>query len=47
MFVAILQARMASRRLPGKAMAPLAGEPMIWRQIERLRRAGRGTPDPS
>ncbi len=39
MFVAILQARMASRRLPGKAMAPLAGEPMIWRQIERLRRA--------
>ena len=41
MFVAIVQARMASRRLPGKAMAPLAGEPMIWRQIERLRRARR------
>jgi spore coat polysaccharide biosynthesis protein SpsF len=41
MFVAILQARMASRRLPGKAMAPLAGEPMIWRQVERLRRARR------
>ncbi len=39
MFVAILQARMASRRLPGKVMAPLAGESMIWRQIERLRRA--------
>jgi spore coat polysaccharide biosynthesis protein SpsF len=39
MFVAILQARMACSRLPGKAMAPLAGEPMIWRQIERLRRA--------
>ena len=37
MFVAILQARMACSRLPGKAMAPLAGEPMIWRQIERLR----------
>ncbi len=41
MFVAILQARMACSRLPGKAMAPLAGEPMIWRQIERLRRARR------
>ena len=41
MFVAILQARMACSRLPGKAMAPLAGEPMIWRQIERLRGARR------
>jgi spore coat polysaccharide biosynthesis protein SpsF len=41
MFVAILQARMACSRLPGKAMAPLAGEPMIWRQIERLRCARR------
>lgn len=39
MFVAVLQARMCSRRLPGKVMAPLAGEPMIWRQVERLRRA--------
>ena len=38
MFTAVLQARMTSRRLPGKVMAPLAGEPMIWRQIERLRR---------
>lgn len=41
MYVAILQARMACSRLPGKAMAPLAGEPMIWRQIERLRGARR------
>ena len=39
MFTAVLQARMASGRLPGKVMAPLAGEPMIWRQIERLRRS--------
>lgn len=39
MYVAVLQARMTSNRLPGKVMAPLAGEPMIWRQIERLRRA--------
>jgi spore coat polysaccharide biosynthesis protein SpsF len=41
MYIAVLQARMTSRRLPGKVMAPLAGEPMIWRQIERLRRARR------
>jgi len=39
--LAILQARMSSRRLPGKVMADLAGEPMIWRQIERVRRARR------
>jgi spore coat polysaccharide biosynthesis protein SpsF len=35
----ILQARMTSTRLPGKVMRPLLGEPMIGRQIERLRRA--------
>ncbi len=38
MNLAILQARMTSTRLPGKVMAPLLGEPMIGRQIERLRR---------
>jgi spore coat polysaccharide biosynthesis protein SpsF len=38
MAVAILQARMSSTRLPGKVMKPLAGAPMIERQIERLRR---------
>ena len=37
MILAVLQARMTSPRLPGKAMAPLLGEPMIWRQIERIR----------
>jgi len=37
--LAILQARMSSTRLPGKVLMPLAGEPMIGRQIERLRRA--------
>ena len=37
--LAILQARMSSSRLPGKVMAPLLGEPMIGRQLERLRRA--------
>jgi spore coat polysaccharide biosynthesis protein SpsF len=39
--LAILQARMTSTRLPGKVMAPLLGEPMIARQIERLRRSRR------
>ena len=35
--VAILQARMSSSRLPGKVMMPINGEPMIYRQIERIR----------
>jgi spore coat polysaccharide biosynthesis protein SpsF len=39
--LAILQARMTSSRLPGKVMAPVLGEPMIGRQVERLRRARR------
>jgi spore coat polysaccharide biosynthesis protein SpsF len=37
--LAILQARMSSTRLPGKVMRPILGEPMIARQVERLRRA--------
>jgi hypothetical protein len=37
----ILQARMSSSRLPGKVMRPLLGQPMMTRQIERLRRARR------
>jgi len=39
MILAILQSRMTSRRLPGKALASLAGQPMVLRQIERLRAA--------
>lgn len=39
--LAILQARMSSTRLPGKVLADLAGEPMILRQVERLKRAKR------
>jgi spore coat polysaccharide biosynthesis protein SpsF len=41
MILGILQARMSSTRLPGKVMAPVLGEPMIGRQVERLRRAKR------
>lgn len=41
MILAILQARMSSSRLPGKVLAPLLGEPMILRQIERIRQAWR------
>ncbi|THD58051.1 glycosyltransferase family protein [Phenylobacterium sp.] len=41
MNLAILQARMSSSRLPGKVMAPVLGEPMIGRQVERLRRSKR------
>lgn len=41
MILGVLQARMSSTRLPGKVLKPLAGQPMVLRQIERLRRAHR------
>lgn len=41
MNLAVLQARMSSTRLPGKVLAPILGQPMIARQVERLRRSGR------
>ena len=37
--LAIVQARMSSTRYPGKVLAPLAGQPMILRQLERIQRA--------
>lgn len=39
MILGLLQARSSSTRLPGKVMLPLAGAPMLARQIERLRRS--------
>jgi spore coat polysaccharide biosynthesis protein SpsF (cytidylyltransferase family) len=39
--LAILQARVSSSRLPGKVLLPILGEPMLFRQIERIRRAKR------
>jgi spore coat polysaccharide biosynthesis protein SpsF len=38
--VAIIQARMASSRLPGKVLQDIGGEPMLVRVVERVRRAG-------
>ena len=39
MILAVLQARMSSTRLPGKVMAPILGQPMLLRQLERVGRA--------
>ena len=39
--MAIVQARSTSSRLPGKVLKPLAGAPMIIRQLERISRANR------
>ena len=34
----LIQARMGSSRLPGKVMRPLAGQPLVWHIVDRLRR---------
>jgi spore coat polysaccharide biosynthesis protein SpsF len=41
MILGVLQARVSSSRLPGKVLKPILGQPMILRQIERLRRCKR------
>ncbi len=35
----IIQARMSSVRLPGKSMMPLAGKPLVYRMVERLKKS--------
>ena len=37
--IAIIQARMGSTRFPGKSIATIAGKPLIWHIIYRLRQS--------
>ena len=37
--IAIAQCRMGSKRLPGKVLAEVAGKPMLWHIVDRLRRS--------
>lgn len=39
MILGIVQARATSKRLPGKVLRPILGQPMLLRQVERLRHA--------
>ena len=39
MVLAIVQARLGSRRFPRKMLAPLQGRPVLWHVVQRLRKA--------
>lgn len=39
MILGVIQARVSSKRLPGKVLAPILGEPMLARQVERVLRS--------
>lgn len=39
--IGLIQARMGSERLPQKVMRPLAGRPLVWHILDRLRRVER------
>lgn len=39
LILGVLQARTSSTRLPQKVLCPVLGEPMLFRQIERIRRS--------
>lgn len=37
--IAIIQARMGSTRLPGKSLMDIAGKPLVWHVVNRVRKA--------
>lgn len=39
MILAIIQARMGSTRLPGKVLEEIAGKPMVWQVVNRVKRS--------